>query len=255
MDRFPGGARSLYPLPAAVVNGTLTIPAPLADDSSHRPKSQVVGRLSSDIPRSSSDTHPAPLAEPAGAADAAVIAEVLAGDSGRFAELVVRYQPRIFALARRLSRREDEVADVVQEVFLKAFQKLGSFRGEAPFEHWLMRLATRTCYDVLRTHQKSREHHVADLSPEERDWLDTFAAGDAGPSDGAEAARTLVAKVFEKLAPAHRLVLTLLELEDRSIKEIAALTGWSIPLVKVRAFRARAEMRRLVERLARDKYL
>lgn len=241
------------------MNGTLSIPAPLTDDCAHRRSSPVAARnVSADpVAASCSPTNPSCPADPnsAGPADAAVIAAVLAGDTSRFAELVVRYQPRIFTLARRLARREDEVADIVQEVFLKAFQKLSSFRGEAPFEHWLMRLATRTCYDALRSHQKCREHHVTDLSSEERDWLDTFATGDSGASERAEAARTLVAKVFEKLSPAHRLILTLLELEDRSIKEIASLTGWSIPLVKVRAFRARAEMKRLVERLARDKYL
>ena len=62
-------------------------------------------------------------------------------------------------------------------------------------------------------------------------------------------------RVLEKLSPPARLVLTLLELEDRSVKEIAEITGWSMPLVKVRAFRARAEMRKILTRMAKDKYL
>jgi len=71
----------------------------------------------------------------------------------------------------------------------------------------------------------------------------------------AEAARALIGRVLERLSPPARLVITLLELEDRSVKEISKLTGWSIPLVKVRAFRARAEMRKILSRIAKEKYL
>ena len=74
-------------------------------------------------------------------------------------------------------------------------------------------------------------------------------------SEYADAAKQLVARLLEQLSPPARLVITLLELEDRSVKEIAALTGWSVPLVKVRAFRARAEMRKALARLAKEKYL
>jgi RNA polymerase sigma-70 factor (ECF subfamily) len=60
---------------------------------------------------------------------------------------------------------------------------------------------------------------------------------------------------MDQLKPAARLVIQLLEIEEKSVKEISALTGWSVPLVKVRAFRARAEMKKCLARLARDKYL
>ena len=89
--------------------------------------------------------------------EADLIAAVLKGDASSFEPLVQKYSPRVFATARRYARRESEIEDIVQEVWLKAFQKLCSFRGEAPFEHWLMRLAVRTCYDFLRGHQRNRE--------------------------------------------------------------------------------------------------
>lgn len=187
--------------------------------------------------------------------DAELIAAVLQGDPARFEPLVQKYSPRIFATARRYARREDEVPDIVQEIWVKAYQKLASFRGDAPFEHWLMRLAVRTCYDFLRAHQRNRESSFSDLTEPETDWLDRFGADpDAAPED-AEAARLLVNRVLEELSPPARLIITLLEIEDRTVKEIAQLTGWSAPLVKVRAFRARAEMRKILARLARDKYL
>ena len=82
--------------------------------------------------------------------EAELIAAVLKGDAASFEPLVEKYSPRVFATARRYARRESEVEDIAQDIWLKAFEKLSSFRGEAPFEHWLMRLAVRTCYDSLR---------------------------------------------------------------------------------------------------------
>jgi RNA polymerase sigma-70 factor (ECF subfamily) len=187
--------------------------------------------------------------------DAELIKAVLGGDSASFEPLIAKYSPKVFATVRRYARRETEVEDIAQEVWLKAFQKLGSFRGEAPFEHWLMRMTVRTCYDFLRGHQRNREDTFSDLTQEEGDWLERHASQPELVEEHAEAARALVGRLMEGLSPPARLVITLLEIEEKSVKEIAELTGWSIPLVKVRAFRARAEMRKLLARLERKKYL
>jgi RNA polymerase sigma-70 factor (ECF subfamily) len=162
--------------------------------------------------------------------EAELIATVLKGDAASFEPLVVKYSPRVFAMARRYARRESEVEDIVQEVWLKAFEKLGSFRSEAPFEHWLMRLSVRICIDFLRGHQRNRETAFTELTEPEGDWLDRFVVQPDNASENAEAARLLIGRVLE-------------------------LTGWSVPLVKVRAFRARAEMRKILSRIAKEKYL
>src|SRR5947209_4343170 len=187
--------------------------------------------------------------------DAELIAAVLKGDTNSFEPLVQKYSPRLFATARRYARRESEVEDIVQEIWTKAFQKLSSFRGEAPFEHWLMRMAVRTCYDALRSHRRNRETSFSELSEPETDWLDHFMAAPDQASEHAAAARQLVQTLLDQLSPAARLVITLLEIEERSVKEIAQLTGWSVPLVKVRAFRARAEMKKILSKLRKEKYL
>ena len=187
--------------------------------------------------------------------EAELIAAVLAGDASSFEPLVQKYSPRVFATARRYARRESEIEDITQEVWLKAFSKLSSFRGEAPFEHWLMRMTVRTCYDFLRGHQRNRESSFSELSEPENDWLESFIAAPDTASEQADAAKLLVDRVLEKLSPSARMVITLLEIEDRSVKEIAELTGWSVPLVKVRAFRARGEMRKILAKMAKDKYL
>ncbi|MDB6112093.1 MAG: polymerase, sigma-24 subunit, RpoE [Pedosphaera sp.] len=187
--------------------------------------------------------------------DAELIAAVLQGDTASFEPLIVKYSPRVFATARRYARRESEVEDIVQEIWLKSFNKLGSFRGDAPFEHWLMRLTVRTCYDFLRGHQRNRETAFSELTEPEDDWLNRFVTHPEDASESAAAAKQLVERVLEQLPPAARLIITLLEIEERSVKEIAELTGWSVPLVKVRAFRARGEMKKCLARLAKDKYL
>ena len=187
--------------------------------------------------------------------DAELIAAVLKGNTASFEPLVQKYSPRVFATARRYARRESEVEDIVQEVWMKSFQKLSSFRGDAPFEHWLMRLTVHTCYDFLRGHQRNRETAFSEMTDAEDDWLERFVTHPEEALESATAARQLVERVLEHLSPPARLVITLLEIEERSVKEIAQLTGWSVPLVKVRAFRARAEMKKCLARLAKDKYL
>ena len=187
--------------------------------------------------------------------EAELISAVLHGDAASFEPLVQKYSPRVFATARRYARRESEIEDIAQEVWLKAFEKLKSFRGEAPFEHWLMRMTVRTCYDFLRSHQRNRESSFSELSESETDWLEKFVTAPESVSENADAAKLLVQRVLEKLSPQARMVITLLEIEDRSVKEIAELTGWSVPLVKVRAFRARGEMRKILSNIAKDQYL
>lgn len=187
--------------------------------------------------------------------DLVLVRDAVSGSASAFEALVVKYQPKVFASARRYARNESEVEDIVQEVFLKAHQKLSTFRGESPFEHWLMRMAVRTCYDFLRKHQRSRENRFSDLSEEEVAFLQNQGTDKTRENDERNAAKVLVAKVLARLSPPARLVITLLELEDRSVREIAELTGWSVPVVKVRAFRARAEMRRLLAGMQREKYL
>lgn len=191
------------------------------------------------------------MAEPT---DQELIAKVLSGQSASFEPLVVKYQPRVFALARRYARRETEVEDIVQTVFLKTFSKLSSYKGTAPFEHWLMRTATYTCYDFLRKHRRNREWNASDLSDEENDWFENLGE-ESHAHTNQEAARALVDKLLDELKPDDRHIITLLELDRKSIQEIADLTGLSESNVKVKAHRAREKMRKALDRINPEKYL
>ena len=187
--------------------------------------------------------------------DKELIAEVLEGNPESFEPLVVKYQPRVFAIARRYARREDEVEDIVQTVFMKAYSKLSSYRGDAPFEHWLMRTATFTCYDFLRKHQRNREWNATDLSTEENEWLENVGEDNSEKEASQAAAKALVDRLLEGLKPDDRMIITMLDLERKSVKEIAKLTDFTESNVKVRAHRAREKMKKILTTLAPEKYL
>ncbi|MDP6795056.1 MAG: sigma-70 family RNA polymerase sigma factor [Verrucomicrobiota bacterium] len=189
--------------------------------------------------------------------DEELVGLVVGGEVHCFEELVVRYQPRVFGMARKYFRNESDVEDVVQTIFTKTFQKLGSYRGTAPFEHWFMRLSVNTCYDALRRRRNRPEHTISDMLFDDENWQDRLGNIPSGDDpEELEEARELVHTVLDQVSDRARIVLTLQELEGRSIREIAEITGWSESLVKVQAFRARKEMRAAVERfLMKEKRL
>lgn len=167
--------------------------------------------------------------------------------------LVEHLYPLVIRIARaHLPRRVSE-EDIAQDVFLKMFARLSQFQGAVPFTHWVSRIALTTCIDHLRQQQRRPEFRWADLSENEADVLDAVLTGenDQGPDD-ALAARELVHKLLEQLKPEDRLVIQLLDLDQKTIAEIAQLTGWNTSLIKVRAFRARRKMRKALEELEKS---
>jgi RNA polymerase sigma-70 factor (ECF subfamily) len=169
-----------------------------------------------------------------------LIMATLTGDDEAFSWLVARHKRRVFSLAARFARDRDELEDISQEVFIKAFENLKAFRHEAPFEHWLSRIAVRACYDFLRRIRREKLHtSLDDLVYELRDK--THEARQA-----AQEAHELLAWAMSKMRPKERLIITLLELDEKPVSEIAELTGWSESNVKVRAFRARQTLKTIL---------
>ncbi len=179
------------------------------------------------------------------------IRRVCAGDLEAARLLVEQLSPLVRRWVRHhLPRRELE-EDLMQDVFLKLLQKLGSYqpRQGIPFEHWVSRLTVRTCLDALRAERARPEWRVADLPPGEADWLDYLLNRQEQPPPCDSEAQSMVTRLLSQLSPPDRLVLTLLDLEERSTQEIATLTGWTRPMVKMRAMRARRKLRALAEAL------
>jgi RNA polymerase sigma-70 factor (ECF subfamily) len=170
-----------------------------------------------------------------------------AGDESAFAEIVRRYGPRVFRVASRFFRRREQVEEVAQEVFLKAFTQLEAFEGRGSLEGWLARIAANTCLNMLRSARRRPELTASDLTEDEAAWLDGKLAGVAGErhrsAERAVVAADLTDRVFETMSPEDRMVLMLIDGEEASVKDVAELTGWSESNVKVRAFRARRRMR------------
>ncbi|HAM50212.1 MAG TPA: RNA polymerase sigma factor [Nitrospiraceae bacterium] len=172
--------------------------------------------------------------------DRRLIEAVLSGDDEAFAELVRRYKRKVFTIVAWHVWKSDELDDLCQEIFIKVYQNLKKYRGDAPFEHWLSKIAVNACYDALR-----KQRHQKNNIP-----LDDVAFSLSDPaSEGIQSNRAgeILKHAMAKLRPEDRLVVTLLNLEERSIREISALTGWSEAKVKVRAFRARKELKRILE--------
>ncbi len=174
-------------------------------------------------------------------------------DQAACCELVEHLYPAVIRIVRaHLPRREAE-EDLAQEIFMKMFARLDQYREKVPLEHWVARIAVTTCYDKLRAQQRRPELRRADLAEEESERIDRMTAnvGDATKVD-AFAARELMELLLGRLNPRDRLVITLLELEQRSIDEIRQVTGWNSSLIKVRAFRARQELRKEWERMEKS---
>lgn len=181
-----------------------------------------------------------------------LLAWVRERDENAARALVAALHPLVIRIVRAHLPRRTMEEDLAQEVFVKLFARLHQYvaRDDVPFRHWVARLAVRTCLDALRAERRRPEWRWSDLPEAEVAWLDFILADAAAPPEtDATSAREVVEKLLAQLSPDDRLILTLLDLEQRSVKEIAQLTGWSGTLVKVRAFRARRKLRALAENL------
>jgi RNA polymerase sigma-70 factor (ECF subfamily) len=162
--------------------------------------------------------------------------------------------PLVARLVRSHLPRRTSPEDLVQTVFMKVFANLDSFSGTVPLEHWVSRIAINACLNQLAAEKVRPELRWADLSEEQTEALEavTVGPGELEPLQNL-AAREIVEKLLAQLGPADRLVLTLLHLEGRSVDEVRQITGWNVPVIKVRAFRARRKLRKCFETLMAEK--
>lgn len=149
-----------------------------------------------------------------------------------------------------LPRAADE-QDLTQEIFMKMFARIDTYRGEQPFPHWVARIAVNTCYDRLRRQKVRPEIRFADLTEEEALFLEHTSSSHAvnepaaADTDGSE----VVEKLLATLNPTEQTVLRMLDLEQRSVQEIGDLTGWGASKIKVTAMRARRKLNETLKRL------
>ena len=178
------------------------------------------------------------------------LARVRQRDQAAARALVDHLYPLVIRIIRAHLPRRVAEEDLAQDIFLKMFTRLEQYQGAVPFPHWVSRIAVTTCIDQLRAQKRRPEFRWADLSENEADVLDAVLTNDNDVEAGdAMAAHELVHKLLDQLKPDDRLVVQLLDLEQKTTAEISALTGWSQSLVKVRAFRARRKLQKLFKEL------
>jgi len=180
----------------------------------------------------------------------ACLVQVRGNDQEAARELVDHLYPQVIRIVRgRLPRRMAE-EDMAQEVFLKMFTRLDQYRGDVPFTHWISRIAVTTCIDELRKQQRRPELRWADLSEGEAEMVQVVTADDNAEQAGdVLEAKELLGKLMDQLKPDDRMVIQLLDLEQKTLVEISELTGWNGTLIKVRAFRARKKLQKLLKEL------
>ena len=179
------------------------------------------------------------------------------GEETAFEEIVQRYSPRIFRIASQFFRRREAMEDAAQEIFLKVYTQLDSYEGRGSFEGWISRIATNTCINILRSAKRRPEATISELTDDENEWLAQKLTDSADARQQSVESNLVAVNLAEKLltmVPAEdRLVLTLMDGEELSVKEVTDITGWSESKVKMRAMRARQRMRQAVEKLFKSR--
>ena len=175
--------------------------------------------------------------------DRTFITRCLSGDKKAFEGLVKRYSPRVFRIVHRFFRDRLLLEDVAQEVFIKAYTSLSTYRQEGPFEHWLAKIAVNTCYHYLRTQRASRITGESDCTLQDGLLLEDVSLlpfrTDAGDPAKRVMLRNLIEKIILTLSAKEKMILILSEIEGMSVREIGALMEMSAVNVKIVKFRAR----------------
>jgi RNA polymerase sigma-70 factor, ECF subfamily len=175
-----------------------------------------------------------------------------AGDKEAFEELVRRHQHRVFAVAGGILRRREDVEDIAQQVFVKAYFSLKRFDQRAAFSTWLYKITVNECWDLLRKKKVRPLLYESDLSEEQAQQFsasEKMASGTQDVSDKLEAQQQ-VERLLQGLDQRDRMMLILKEVEGFAIEEIAEILDLNANTVKVRLFRAR---RRIVNQARKRK--
>ncbi len=174
-----------------------------------------------------------------------LVSAALRHDDDAARELVRSLYPLVAKLVRAHLPARSAEEDLCQMIFIKIMQKLSQFSGKVPLEHWVSRVAINTCINQIQWEKARPELREADLNEEQAAVVRKMAAtSDELAPDQRFASRELVEHLMKALKPAERLVIDLHYLQERSVAEIRRMTGWSIALIKVRAFRARQKMKK-----------
>ena len=177
------------------------------------------------------------------------------GEETAARELLERLYPLVLKIVRSHLPKRAAEEDLCQVIFVRVFRGLKQYSGAAPLEHWVSRIAVNVCLNQIESERIRPEVRYADLSEEQQQVVEKLAANAPElPRESGAAAREVLEQLLAKLEPQDRLVITLLHLEERSLAEIHAMTGWNTTLIKVRAFRARQKLKGYYQKLLQQSH-
>lgn len=167
-----------------------------------------------------------------------LIPKILSGDTSAYAEIVRAHQTKVLGLCTSLLGNATQAEDAAQEVFIKAYQSLRSFRGDSAFSTWLYRITANHCKDLLRKRSREKTESLDAMMEESAEGVQRLFEPSFDPS-GVAGASDLIEKLLSSLSPDERLILTLREVQGLSYQEISSTLQCSLDAVKARLRRAR----------------
>ncbi len=187
--------------------------------------------------------------------DIAIVRKVKEGDVNAFEHLLKRYEEHVLKIVKR-HIPYNQIEEIAQDVFVRAYQSLSSFKKRSSFKHWISTIALRCCYDYWRKEYRSRELPMSSLNEKHRNWVEQIISDESyisfheqGPQ---KEAKEVLYWALSQLSAEDRMVLELIYLEGLSGKEVADLLGRSIANVKIRSFRSRKKIQKLIVGLIED---
>jgi RNA polymerase sigma-70 factor (ECF subfamily) len=179
--------------------------------------------------------------------DQRLIDRLRAGSETAYEELLARFQQPVYTLALRLLDNPSEAADVVQEVFIKIFRNIESFRGQSSLKTWIYRITVNEAHNARRWFFRHRRREVdLDTEPgESRHWKETLTDNSRSPFDVAcdREQAAMITAALERINPIFREAVVLRDITDLSYEEIAGVLEVSLGTVKSRILRGREALR------------
>jgi RNA polymerase sigma-70 factor, ECF subfamily len=188
--------------------------------------------------------------------ETAIVLQAREGDTKAFAELVRRYEAKIFRLALHITQNREDAEDVLQETFLKAYEHLEQFQGNSKFYTWIVRIAVNQALMKLRKRKTDKSVSLDEtIDTGEDTVVREIAAWDENPEQrySREEVKEVLDSAVDSLAPPYRAVFVLRDIEDLSTEETAEALNLSIPAVKSRLLRARLQLREKLTRFFKRK--
>lgn len=184
-----------------------------------------------------------------------LLARLRAGDNEAYEELVRENIARMLAVARRITRNEDDAQEAVQDAFLSAFRKISEFDGRSALSTWMHRIVVNACLMKLRSKRRRPERSIEDMLPAFREDGHFARSPRDNVADVRERgleeleARELVERALDRLPEAHRTVIILRDIEELDTAEAAEMLGVTVDALKQRLHRARLALSRVIDEL------